>query len=80
LLSALRHCVRKSKICKLAKNPLENVTRPKKSEPKRIVLDDGCTDGPEWKKLYAAMNPGVQPVLLGLYESAMRPSEIFAMR
>jgi len=80
LLSALRHCAKRSKTCRLVNNPLENVSRPRKAEPKRIVFDDGAANGPEWQALYAALHPRLKPVVLGLYESAMRPAEIFGLR
>lgn len=80
LLQALRHCATRSKSCKIQKNPLAEARRPKGADPKRIVLDDGTANGEQWQALYSEVCAADRGVVLCLFETAMRPAEVFSMR
>lgn len=49
-----------------------------KREP--VILDDGIDNGPVWNAIYSNANEEIKPLLLTLYETAMRPAECFAFR
>ena len=66
-------------------NPISRHVRTVKKNslryrPKKIVLDEGVEDGEEWQALYAEMDEDAKPVVLCLYETGMRPTEVFKMR
>jgi integrase len=44
------------------------------------VLDEGVEGGAEWKAVYHKSTRAVKPLVLTLYETGMRPIEVFSMR
>jgi len=65
---------------RLQRNPILGFERCKMSAPQVVVLDEGRESGPEWQALYEHADKGLRPILLTLYQTAMRPAECFAMR
>jgi integrase len=65
---------------RLAKNPIRGYDTVEEPEPARIMLDEGKANGQEWQKLYQAIHKDKKALFLCLYETAMRPAEVFLMR
>jgi integrase len=65
---------------KIPKNPIKGYEGAQEMAPAKIVLDEGYVDGPQWEALYSSADADTRPILLCLYETGMRPAEIFAMR
>jgi integrase len=61
-------------------NPIKRFIHVPQGQPKKVVLDDGYDDGPQWRQLYGALNNRIKPIALTLYETGMRPKECFCMR
>lgn len=61
-------------------NPIKRFIHVAQGMPKKIVLDDGAANGPEWQAVYAAASGDLRPILLTLYETGMRPGECMRMR
>ncbi len=61
-------------------NPIAGFEKVEQSRPKKIHLDEGREDGNEWQRLYNAAGDDLKPVIVTLYETGMRPSEVFQMR
>ena len=61
-------------------NPIKRFIHVPQGRPKKVVLDDGYDDGPQWRLLYGALHERVRHIALALYETGMRPKECFNMR
>lgn len=64
----------------LAGNTIKRFIHVPQNRPKKIVLDDGYENGPQWRAIYNAIHPKIKPILQTLYETGMRPKECFNMR
>lgn len=65
---------------KIKHNPIRRFIKVPQGQPKKIVLDDGFEDGPEWLAIYESIADADKPIVLTLYETGMRPKEVFNMR
>ncbi|MCL2220684.1 MAG: tyrosine-type recombinase/integrase [Chitinispirillia bacterium] len=61
-------------------NPIKRFIYVPRGLPKKIVLDDGRENGPEWAAIYGAASDDLRPIILTLYETGMRPNECLRMR
>jgi len=61
-------------------NPIKRFIHVPQGQPRKVVLDDGYENGPQWEQLYEALHERIKPVALVLYETGMRPKECFNMR
>jgi integrase len=60
-------------------NPIDGYEKVKMPTPEKIMIDSGIEGGAEWKSLYAATCEDLKPIVLCLYETAMRPAEVLQM-
>jgi integrase len=74
---ALNHAVDTER---LQVNHLSRFCRVEIPEPKKVVLDEGFENGPQWQGLYNGATDHLKPILLTLYETGMRLGEVLAMR
>jgi integrase len=61
-------------------NPIKRFIHVPQSRPRKVVLDDGYENGPQWMALYGALHERIKPIALVLYETGMRPKECFNMK
>lgn len=80
LVQAINHCMGRSGLVRITYNPVKGYIRPQQKDPARIVLDEGMEGGPEWRAIYAKCSDAIKPLVLTLYETGMRPVEVFSMR
>lgn len=64
----------------IPRNPIARYERAKQNAPAKIVLDEGHQDGPQWLAILNCADPDTVPILVCLYETGMRPAEVFQMR
>jgi integrase len=64
----------------LMANPIRRFITVKQDSPQKIMLDDGIENGPQWWAIYDAISSRVRTILLTLYETGMRPVEVFSLR
>lgn len=64
----------------IPRNPIARYERAKQATPAKIVIDEGHQDGPQWQKILDCADPDTIPILICLYETGMRPAEVFQMR
>lgn len=65
---------------KLLRNPIKKWIKVNLPSPKKTVLDGGIENGEQWNQLYQCMASSIKPIILTLYETGMRPKEVFNMR
>ena len=80
LVQAINHCMGRSGLVRISYNPIKGYARPKQKDTSPIVLDEGVEDGAQWRAIYYKSTLAVKPLVLTLYETGMRPKEVFAMR
>jgi len=80
LSQAIKFCMERSKSLRIGYNPIKGYERPKQDDPSKIVLDEGAENGPEWKAIYSICSDSIKQLVLCLYETGMRPIEVFSMR
>jgi len=80
LIQAINHCMGRSALVRITYNPVKGYIRPEQKDPLKIVLDEGMEGGPEWRAIFAKCSEVVKPLVLTLYETGMRPIEVFSMR
>jgi len=61
-------------------NPIKRFIHVPQGRPKKVVLDEGYEDGPQWRLLRDALHDRVRPIAVVLYETGMRPKECFNMQ
>lgn len=64
----------------IVSNPIEGFEKVAQDRPKKIMIDTGRERGDEWQRLYNAACDDLKPLLVVLYETGMRPGEVFKMR
>jgi integrase len=65
---------------RLQSNPITGFEKCREAAPKKVVIDDGYANGKQWRGLYGAADKDLKPILMTLYETGMRPAEVFGMR
>lgn len=61
-------------------NPVKCFIKVEQDKPKKIVLDDGYENGPEWQAIYQNAQDDKKLIFLCLYYTGMRPKECFHFR
>lgn len=64
----------------LDKNHLRKFTKVEQVRKRPIILDDGVPNGPQWQLLEKHIASSIKPILITLYETGMRPIEVFNMK
>ncbi len=64
----------------LDKNHIKSFTKVKQNRSKPKIIDEGSPNGSQWQLLHKHIAPNMRPILLTLYETGMRPKEVFNMR
>jgi integrase len=64
----------------IVNNPISGYEHAKQPKPKKIILDEGYEDGPQWNAIIRNADPDTFPILTCLYETGMRPAEVFLMQ
>lgn len=64
----------------LDRNSIQKFINVPQPRPQKVVLDDGKEYGDQWLKLEQAIAPSIHPILVTLYETGMRPKEVFNIR
>ena len=80
LAQAIHHCMKRSLSLRISYDPIAGYSRPKQKDPDKIVIDEGTNDGPVWRAIYSKCSVLAQPLVLCLYETGMRPKEVFFLR
>lgn len=64
----------------LERNHISKFIKIKLDKPKQVIFDDGKEYGPQYRGLIEAMSPKVREMVEVLYETGMRPVDLFNMR
>ncbi len=80
LVQAINFCRKRSATLRISYNPIDGYDRPKQKDPSKVVLDEGSEDGAEWWAIYSQCSENAKLLVLCLYDTGMRPKEVFFMR
>ena len=80
LSQAINFCMASSETVRISHDPIKGHLNPTEPKPSKIVLDEGDDNGPEWQAIYSQCSEKIKPLVLCLYETGMRPEEVFSMR
>ena len=64
----------------LTTNPIKKWIKVEQPQPKKVILDSGYENGFQWSTIYNELADCVKPIAMVLYETGMRPVEVFHMR
>lgn len=64
---------------RIVSNPIAEYEKVDQEKPKKVMIDVGKPNGAEWHRLYNASCDDLKPLLVVLYETSMRPGEVFKM-